>query len=264
MKGRVWHATRAALRSAVTVSSLAHFLFGCTVDPDFMRPQADTPNNWTPALSRPVPAREWASAVSVRPIEAAAWWTTFQDSLLSSLIERAVAANLDVRQATLRIAEARALRDVAVAQHWPSLSANGSYTRQRLSRKTATGAFLTKAPGLPNPSDQFQYGFDASWEVDLFGRVPSRLGTRARRPNRAVRKRASRSACLPSNRSLGNSRDRRRALSGEWPTFPGVAGRIPERSNPKLYFKSRIRASWPTCCLLRIASLCSRMHLPVY
>ena len=171
MKGRVWPATRAALWSVVTIPPLTLFLVGCTVGPNFMRPQADTPNTWTTALSRPVPTREWASTVSDKPIESAVWWTTFQDPLLSSLVERAVVVNLDLRQATLRIAEARAVRDVAASQHWPSLSANGAYTRQRLSEKTATGSFLTKAPGLPNPADQFQYGFDASWEIDLFGRV---------------------------------------------------------------------------------------------
>src|SRR6202795_4324732 len=113
MKRCVSPAIRADLQSVVLVSSLTLFLAGCTVGPDFIRPQADTPNTWTPALTRPVPTREWASAVSDRPIEAAAWWTTFQDPLLSSLIERAVVANLDLRQATLRIAEARALRDMA-------------------------------------------------------------------------------------------------------------------------------------------------------
>jgi outer membrane protein, multidrug efflux system len=171
MKGRMQPAAIAALRSVATILPLTLFLVGCTVGPDFIRPHADTPNTWTPALSRPVPTREWASAVSDKPIEVAAWWTTFQDPLLSSLIERAVVANLDVRQATLRVTEARALRDMAAAQHRPSLSANGAYTRQRISEKTATGSFLTKAPGLPNPADQFQYGFDASWEIDLFGRV---------------------------------------------------------------------------------------------
>lgn len=171
MKGRVWLASIAALQPVVTILPLTLFLAGCTVGPDFIRPQADTPNTWTPALSRPVPTREWASTVSDKPIEATAWWTTFQDPVLSSLIERAVVANLDVRQATLRIAEARAVRDVFAANQWPRLSANGTYVRQRLSEKTATGAFLTKAPGLPNPADQFQYGFDASWEIDLFGRV---------------------------------------------------------------------------------------------
>ena len=171
MKGRMQPAAIAALRSVATILPLTLFLVGCTVGPDFIRPHADTPNTWTTVLSRPVPTREWASAVSTRPIEAAAWWTTFQDPLLSSLIERAVAANLDLQQATLRIAEARALRDVFAARHWPSLSANGSYTRQRISGETATGSFLNKVPGLPNPADQFQYGFDASWEIDLFGRV---------------------------------------------------------------------------------------------
>src|SRR5688572_6349233 len=121
MKGRVQPATLSALRSVLTILPLTLFLLSCTVGPDFIRPQAGTPTNWTTALSRPVPTREWASAVSARPIAAAAWWTTFQDPLLSSLIERAVTANLDLRQTTLRIAEARALRAVSAANHWPSL-----------------------------------------------------------------------------------------------------------------------------------------------
>jgi NodT family efflux transporter outer membrane factor (OMF) lipoprotein len=144
---------------------------GCTVGPDFVPPNPNTPAGWTSQALTPLPDGKQPSTASASPVTAADWWTGFNDKQLSSLIQRAMAANLDLKESTLRIAEARALRDVAAADQWPSLSANASYARQQLSGKTAEGSFLTKVPGFPNPSDQYQYGFDASWEVDLFGRV---------------------------------------------------------------------------------------------
>jgi len=101
--------------------------------------------------------------------------------MLSSLIERGVSSNLDLRAAVLRISEARAQREVAQAAFWPSVDANASFTRQRISEATANGAALTRfgnvnIPGVPsvsfpNPYNQFQLGASASWELDLFGRV---------------------------------------------------------------------------------------------
>jgi multidrug efflux system outer membrane protein len=100
---------------------------------------------------------------------------------LSSLIARSREANLDLRQAVLRITEARTARDISAAGFWPTLSANSSYNRQRLSESTPTGSLFTrfdtlKIPGIsgvsvPNPYSQYQLGFSASWEIDLFGRV---------------------------------------------------------------------------------------------
>jgi multidrug efflux system outer membrane protein len=108
-----------------------------------------------------------------------AWWTSFDDDELTSLIRRAAETNLDAKQAVQRIAEARAQRDIAASAGLPSLGANASSAVNRLSQSTPTGALFSKAgqlPGLggasiPNPYDQYQLGFDASWEVDLFGRV---------------------------------------------------------------------------------------------
>ncbi len=79
----------------------------------------------------------------------------------------------------LRIAEARAQRDIAASAGRPSLGVNASYQVNRLSESTPTGALFSQVgqfPGLggvsiPNPYDQYQLGFDASWEIDLFGRA---------------------------------------------------------------------------------------------
>ncbi len=176
-------------RPVLGVFMLGVLLQGCTVGPDFVPPHAATPPAWTDAALKPVPARAETSTPAPTPVTLAAWWTSFDDPTLTSLIERATASNLDLRQAVIRIAEARAQRDVAGAAQWPTLSGNASYTRQRISEQTALtsliGGFAGAAhggggpaggvsgalPGLQNPFDQYQYGFDSSWEIDLFGRV---------------------------------------------------------------------------------------------
>jgi multidrug efflux system outer membrane protein len=156
---------------------LAAQLIGCTVGPDFKAPRADFPSTWSAtAESR---AAGQVGQVTDATADAGAWWTGFGDPELTSLVERAAAANLDAKVAMLRIAEARAQRDVGRAGQWPSLSMNASEQTIRLSESTPTGALFTKTgnlPGLagvsiPNPYTQDQLGFEASWEIDLFGRI---------------------------------------------------------------------------------------------
>jgi multidrug efflux system outer membrane protein len=147
---------------------------GCSAGPDFKRPEPQVPQHWSQAATA-------STAVNTDTTQLVAWWTQFQEPTLTSLIERSTAANLDLRAAVLRITEARAQRQVVAAGFLPTVSANASYTRQRLSGTTATGAVFTgfgntNIPGapkvsFPNPYNQFQLGADASWEIDLFGRV---------------------------------------------------------------------------------------------
>jgi multidrug efflux system outer membrane protein len=147
---------------------------GCTVGPDYKRPEPQVPRQWSTTAAAHVTVDPDATTL-------VAWWSAFQEPMLTSLIERSTASNLDLRAAVLRITEARAERQVTAAGLLPSLSANASYSRQRLSDTTATGAIFTgfgnvNIPGapaisFPNPYNQFQLGADASWEIDLFGRV---------------------------------------------------------------------------------------------
>ncbi len=153
-------------------------LSGCTVGPNFRPPAPDLPVAWSASAQT---SAGQPSQVVATPADAgaAAWWTSFNDPELTSLVGRVAAANLDANEALLRIAEARAQRDVAAADEWPVVNANASGQVNRLSESTPTGALFSKVgqfPGLsgvsiPNPYDQYQVGFDASWEVDLFGRV---------------------------------------------------------------------------------------------
>jgi multidrug efflux system outer membrane protein len=166
--------------AAVTLLGL---LAGCTVGPRFSPSTANLPATWsTPMSARP----GQPSTVATAPTDDA-WWTHFGDPELDSLIERASRANLDARQAVLRVEEARAQRRLAAAGALPQLDAGGSYETTRISEKTATTSLLSalgghsagaapggvaaSIPGLQNPFSTYQYGLNASWELDLFGRV---------------------------------------------------------------------------------------------
>jgi outer membrane protein, multidrug efflux system len=160
----------------VLIALLAAPLADCAVGPNYQPPKPDVPAAWSalPAASGQ------SSEVLAAPADAAGtWWSGFDDPELTSLIARAAVANLDAKEAVLRIAEARAQRDVTAADQWPSLSANASAQINQLSDTTPTGLLFSKVghfPGvtgvnIPNPYSQYQLGFDASWEIDLFGRV---------------------------------------------------------------------------------------------
>lgn len=170
------YVSRARTLTVLTVIALSA---GCAVGPNFKPPAASVPEQWSkPAMT---PAVENASTVNAEPADLSNWWAGFNDSDLSSLIERSRASNLDLRSAVLRITEARAQRDVFAAAFWPTLSANASYTRERLSESTPSGSLFNRfntvhipgAPAIsvPNPYNQYQLGLSASWEPDLFGRV---------------------------------------------------------------------------------------------
>ena len=164
----------AGLLLALAAASVA----GCTVGPNFRPPTPDLPAGWSASAQT---SEGQSSQVAATPADAsaAAWWTSFNDPELTSLVGRVTNANLDAKEAVLRIAEARAQHDVAAADRGPSLTANAGVQVNRLSDTTPTGSLFNevgKFPGLagvsiPNPYDQYQLGFDASWEVDLFGRV---------------------------------------------------------------------------------------------
>jgi NodT family efflux transporter outer membrane factor (OMF) lipoprotein len=158
---------------------LVFLLTGCTVGPDYHIPQVPLPDHFG-ATTRPVTAT----------VDFARWWTTFDDPLLNSLIDRAAANNLDLKVARARLREARAQRNVAAAGYYPTVDTRGSYRRSRSSEnafsfngETAPGAATgggnasTGASnfGAFNPpgseADLFPAGFDASWEIDVFGKV---------------------------------------------------------------------------------------------
>ena len=99
----------------------------------------------------------------------------FRDPILTSLMERAAAANLDVRTATLRLAESRFQLGVIASAEFPSINGNASYQRELFSQNGVLSLVKPLAPpsapfNIP-PISIWQTGFDASWEIDIWGRV---------------------------------------------------------------------------------------------
>jgi len=178
MRGRKHRVSRSCRRCAAALLGLCA---GCTVGPQFVPPTPQAPAHWSArAMSSPSEPQPM-SVVTEQSAQQPAWWAAFNDPLLTSLAQRSLESNLDLRVAVLRIQEARAQRDVTAAGYWPTLSAEAAFSRQRLSDTTPTGALFNsvgnlRLPGgaglsIPNPYNQYQLSADASWEIDLFGRV---------------------------------------------------------------------------------------------
>jgi NodT family efflux transporter outer membrane factor (OMF) lipoprotein len=144
---------------------LAFLAGGCanipSVGPDYHAPETKTPARW----SEPLTGGETNSAAATT-----AWWKNFHDAELDSLIERAACSNLDLRIAQARVREARAEYGIAVGNLLPTVDASGSYARQRESQnQPLVGPGDRLPPGIPFENNLYQSGFDASWEIDVFG-----------------------------------------------------------------------------------------------
>ena len=150
--------------------SLAGAIFlasGCAVGPNYQRPDIAVPSVWNEAQQ---------SGVDSRAADLTHWWTAFNDPVLESLIERGVKSNLDLRIAEARVREARATRAVTAAGAWPAIDTSGSYSRSRASKNalsfpSQTDGGISGGVGRELEQDLFRAGFDASWEIDIFGRV---------------------------------------------------------------------------------------------
>ncbi|MBU4276136.1 MAG: efflux transporter outer membrane subunit [Proteobacteria bacterium] len=131
---------------------------GCLVGPDFKPPQEAVPAKFS---AQPAAQAEQA----LRDQDLAQWWTIFNDPVLVSLEKRALKANLDLQVAQARLRQARASRGIAAGGLGPELDVSGSYQRTRYSSSsTKSSSSLAGTVG-----DVYQTGFDASWEVDIFG-----------------------------------------------------------------------------------------------
>jgi NodT family efflux transporter outer membrane factor (OMF) lipoprotein len=97
------------------------------------------------------------------------WWASFNDGELESLIARAAQSNLDLRMAQARLQQARAVRGGSAADFWPSVDASGSYVREKESQNQPFFGALPLPANFPFEYSVYQAGFDASWEIDLFG-----------------------------------------------------------------------------------------------
>ncbi len=129
---------------------------GCAaVGPEFQAPKLSGPDTWHTKMAGGLAVSE------TTPDDQGAWWQVFQDPLLTRLIENAAAGNLDLQNAVVRIQEARALYGISQAGDYPVLDSTGLIQRRQTSEETGTG----------RTSGFYHAGFDAAWELDLFGGV---------------------------------------------------------------------------------------------
>jgi multidrug efflux pump len=136
------------------VPCLLVLLSGCmTVGPDYKVPQTQMPASF---------ANQAQQAQATEGVETL-WWRGFQDDRLNQLVALALANNHDLRVATARLLEARALLSATALNRYPTVTSQASYTRQRASEA------LT--PLGDRDIELYDAGFDASWELDFFGRV---------------------------------------------------------------------------------------------
>jgi len=145
----------------LTVTALAFVLFqGCAVGPNFQPPKTTPPAQWS--------APQAGGETNLEP-SLDSWWKSFNDPQLDSLVERAVRTNQDLRIAEARVREARAFYRIASSQLWPTVDAGGSYARENQSKNQPILGSLPMPSGIPYENNVYQAGFDASWEIDVFG-----------------------------------------------------------------------------------------------
>jgi multidrug efflux system outer membrane protein len=128
---------------------------GCAVGPDYQEPETKPPGSY----------ENGQGLTSADPVTVA-WWKQFEDPILDRLIERAIGGNRDVRTATALLREARALYSQEQFDLVPTVTAGAGYQRQLEST-----VFLPNQPRDTRTFGFWSAGFDAFWEVDLFGRI---------------------------------------------------------------------------------------------
>jgi outer membrane protein, multidrug efflux system len=170
--------------TTVRVAALSLFAFilaACKVGPNFVAPNEPVPDHYSGAPNDSAGAA--VSRPSVDSIPMSFWWQQFHDTELDHLEERAADGNLDLKAAFVRIVAARLQVQSARAQGLPNLNASASFTREQLGlagilkSQGFQGDPMTSATiqrliaALDRPVNIYQLGFDASWELDLFGKV---------------------------------------------------------------------------------------------
>ena len=161
------------------VPLLALLLAGCAVGPNYQRPAA-LGTNATPAAFSGASSTngDWKPAQPSAHLPRGSWWELFGDPELNRLETLATTNNQQLVAAFANFQQARALVNVARADFFPQLSANPSYSRQRTSANQTAGAGSSSRGFTFN---NFSVPLDASWELDLWGRVRREVeGARAR------------------------------------------------------------------------------------
>ena len=139
--------------------TIAAAMGGCMVGPNYVRPDDQVGDQWYASATQGLAAGR---------ADFQTWWTLLGDEQLTALIQRAGESNLQLEQAYWRIVEARAQRGIAAGELYPTIDAQGSWSRRRASDNglaPPVGREHNKARSL------WGVGLDATWELDVFGRI---------------------------------------------------------------------------------------------
>ena len=176
--GRVGRALVAAALTVSTSLTGCGLFVGHAVGPDYVPPKITAPETFSENVAG-TPALEW--------------WKNFKDPQLNSLIERALNMNLDIKSATAKLRQARAQRAISVAGEFPTVDLDGEFERSQgasalgINSTSAGGTTGTGGTGTGGTggtgggsgaggssrtrTNLYEAGFDASWELDIWGGV---------------------------------------------------------------------------------------------
>jgi multidrug efflux system outer membrane protein len=130
-------------------------LAGCAIGPDYRRPEITAPPAWQVDMQQ---AKDTANT---------AWWEQFNDPVLNDLIETALRENYDVRVATARVEEFYGRYGATRADLFPQVGYDGSAGRTQATEKGP----IAITPGTSSLYNSYQAQFNASWEIDLWGKI---------------------------------------------------------------------------------------------
>jgi len=135
---------------------------GCTVGPDYIPPEPQTPDAWHLQLTK---------GLAQGQADFQTWWTVLDDPILNRLIGTSLEANLELRRAVARVYEGRARVGIAKGRRVPEVNSQGGYQRQRFSDNILGDPGSGPDTFSLGENNFFTLGLDASWELDLWGRV---------------------------------------------------------------------------------------------
>jgi multidrug efflux system outer membrane protein len=148
------------MRNRLLIVCISLLLAACTIGPDYQRPEIASPPAWT------------VSYETAAGLADTAWWERFADPVLNDLIDTALKENLDLQVAAARVDEYLGRLQTTRSEFFPQIGASGFASRQD---ETETGLI----PGDNSPYNYYEGTVNATWEVDLWGRI--------RRANEAAR-----------------------------------------------------------------------------
>jgi multidrug efflux system outer membrane protein len=147
--------SRISVYLRLSAVAFAVSLTACTVGPDYVRPDVDTPKAFR------------FQEKEARDLTNTAWWNQFQDPALDALIDEGLRNSKDLRIAAARVEEFAGRLTTTRSQFYPQIGYGAGGSRDRVSERLATPV----PSGASNPQSTYSAVLTASWEIDLFGRI---------------------------------------------------------------------------------------------